>query len=97
MVACGLKPEDERHEEVAMSVEDARALLERVKSDEEFRKELDAAPTPEERSRIVKDAGFDVSDDDVKRTRTELSDEDLEKVAGGDVGYDVWIGPLGTH
>ena len=53
--------------------------------------------TPEERSRIVKDAGYDVSDDDVKRLRSEISDDDLEKVAGGDVGYDVWIGPLGTH
>ena len=80
-----------------MSVESAREMMQRVASDEDFRRKLDAAATPEERSRIVKDAGYDVSDDDVKRLRSEISDEDLEKVAGGDVGYDVWIGPLGTH
>ena len=80
-----------------MSVESAREMMQRVASDEDFRRKLDAAVTSEERSRIVKDAGYDVSDDDVKRLRSEISDDDLEKVAGGDVGYDVWIGPLGTH
>jgi hypothetical protein len=27
----------------------------------------------------------------------ELSDEELEKVAGGDTGYTVWKGPLGKN
>ena len=80
-----------------MSTESARALMERVGSDEELRKKLEGAATPEEWVGIAKDAGYDVSDDDVKRLRSEISDDDLEKVAGGDVGYDVWIGPLGTH
>jgi predicted ribosomally synthesized peptide with nif11-like leader len=71
-----------------MSAEGVTALYERVSSDEEFRAQLEAAETPDDKRRIVTDAGYDVSIDDlptVKRLAgiSELSDEDLEKVAGG--------------
>ena len=71
-----------------MSAEGVTALYERVSSDEEFRGQLEAAETPDDKRRIVTDAGYDVSIDDlptVKRLAgiSELSDEDLEKVAGG--------------
>jgi predicted ribosomally synthesized peptide with nif11-like leader len=71
-----------------MSAEGATAFYERVTSDEQFRAQLEAAGTPEEKRRIVSEAGYDVSPDDMPIVRnlagaTELSDEDLEKVAGG--------------
>ena len=71
-----------------MSAEGVTALYDRVSSDEEFRAQLEAAETPDDKRRIVTDAGYDVSVDDlptVKRLAgiSELSDEDLEKVAGG--------------
>ena len=71
-----------------MSAEGATALFERVKSDEQFRAQLEAAETPEAKRRIVTDAGYDVSSDDLSTIRniagmSDLSDEDLEKVAGG--------------
>jgi predicted ribosomally synthesized peptide with nif11-like leader len=71
-----------------MSAEAATALFERVGSDEEFRTKLEAAPTPQEKHRIVTEAGYEVTRDDVSVMRnlagvSELSDEDLEKVAGG--------------
>jgi predicted ribosomally synthesized peptide with nif11-like leader len=71
-----------------MSAEGATALYERVTSDEEFRARLEAAETSEEKRGIVAEAGYDVSRDDVSTVRnlagvSELSDEDLEKVAGG--------------
>jgi predicted ribosomally synthesized peptide with nif11-like leader len=71
-----------------MSAEGATALYERVTSDEEFRARLEAAETPEEKHEIVAEAGFDVNRDDLSTVRNlagmrELSDEDLEKVAGG--------------
>ena len=55
---------------------------------EQFRAQLEAAATPEEKRRIVTDAGYDMSRDDLSTIRNlagmnELSDEDLEKVAGG--------------
>jgi predicted ribosomally synthesized peptide with nif11-like leader len=71
-----------------MSAEGATALYERVSSDEEFRARLEAADTPDDKRRIVTEAGYDVSRDDLATVRnlagvSELSDEDLEKVAGG--------------
>ena len=71
-----------------MSAEGVTALYERVSSDEQFRSQLQAAETPDEKRRIVTDAGYDVNRDDLSTIRnlagmSELSDEDMEKVAGG--------------
>jgi predicted ribosomally synthesized peptide with nif11-like leader len=71
-----------------MSKEAATALYERVNSDEEFRTQLEAAETPEEKRRIVTEAGYELSRDDLSTVRklagvSDLSDEDLEKVSGG--------------
>jgi predicted ribosomally synthesized peptide with nif11-like leader len=73
-----------------MSAEGAQALYERVSSDESFRVQLETAETPDDKRRIVTDAGYDVSRDDLSTIKnlagaSELSDEDLEKVAGGAV------------
>ena len=71
-----------------MSAEGVTALYDRVSSDEEFRAQLEAAETPDDKRRIVTEAGYDVSRDDLSTVRnlagvSELSDEDLENVAGG--------------
>jgi predicted ribosomally synthesized peptide with nif11-like leader len=71
-----------------MSAEGATALYERVTSDDEFRARLEAAQTPDDKRRIVTEAGYDVSRDDLPTVRklagvTDLSDEDMEKVAAG--------------
>ncbi len=62
--------------------------MERVESDQGFRERLEAAPTNEAKQQIVRDAGFDVQASDLPAIRSlagiqELSDDDLEKVAGG--------------
>ena len=72
-----------------MSATDAQALVERVKEDADFRRQLEEASTPEEKQALVKDAGFDVTRDDLPTVKeafgvdSEISDEDLEKIAGG--------------
>jgi predicted ribosomally synthesized peptide with nif11-like leader len=71
-----------------MSSEGLTALYERLESDPEFRTRVEQASTPQEKRRIVTAAGYNVDQDDVSTLRslsggTELSDEDLEKVAGG--------------
>ena len=83
-----------------MSAQAVTALFERVRSDEEFRGRLEAAATPEEKHRIVSEAGYEVTREDVSVIRElagvrELSDEDLEKVAGGK-GTPTNIGPTGA-
>jgi predicted ribosomally synthesized peptide with nif11-like leader len=83
-----------------MSAEGATALYKRVTSDEAFRAQLEGAESREEKRRFVTEAGYDVSRDDLSTVRnlagvSNLSDEDLEKVAGGTAGDTTWILGIG--
>lgn len=83
-----------------MSKQGMTALYERVQSDESFRAQLQEASSPQDKHRIVSEAGFDVERADLDTLRslagmTELSDEDLERVAGGGgtlTGVDISVG-----
>jgi predicted ribosomally synthesized peptide with nif11-like leader len=70
-----------------MSEASVRALLERAQSDPGFRERLESASTREEKRQVVRDAGFDVGPDDLETLRSmagiEISDSDLERIAGG--------------
>lgn len=70
-----------------MSTQGMRALLDRAESDEAFRERVLGLSSPEEKREAIREAGFDVDDSDLATMRsmtgTELSDDDLEKVAGG--------------
>ena len=75
-----------------MTQETATAFVERISTDEAFRDRLAAAATSEERRQIAREAGYDLSSNDLPAIKEalgikELSDADLEKVAGG-VGTD---------
>ena len=71
-----------------MSEEAAHALVERVNTDEDFRNALMAADGAETRLRMAQDAGFDITADDLADMRRqagfdELSEDDLQRIAGG--------------
>ena len=71
-----------------MTGETVKAFVERLSSDEAFRDRLAAAPTPEERQEMARAAGYDLGAGDMPAIKStlgieELSDVDLEKVAGG--------------
>ncbi len=66
-----------------MSIESAKAFVEKLKIDEEWRNELDAVETNEEREAMAKAAGFDFTLDEFHKVRYELSDDELSAVAGG--------------
>ena len=66
-----------------MSIESARAFLERAKNDEEFRNKLNAAEDRDSRVAMVKAEGFDFTQEDWAAVSDELSDEDLDQAAGG--------------
>ena len=63
-----------------MSEEQLRAFLEKVKADTSLQEKLKAAADVDAALAIAKDAGFSISADVV---RTEISEEELEDVAGG--------------
>ena len=69
-----------------MSEEQLKALIEKVKSDTELRSKLEAAESADAAIAIAKAAGFAITADDIQSMQskpTELSDEELERAAGG--------------
>ncbi len=66
-----------------MSIENAKALLERVKNDAEFRSKMEAAGSKEERTRLAQAEGFYCTEDEWNKATNEMSDEELVQVSGG--------------
>ncbi len=66
-----------------MPIESAKAFVERMKTDEDFRIELSEKSSSEERKKFVKQNGFDFSKDDLQQVKSELSDDDLGAIEGG--------------
>ena len=68
----------------AMSEEQLKAFLEKVKADTSLQEKLKAAADANAVAAIAKEAGFSISADDLTtKAQSELSDEELEGVAGG--------------
>ncbi len=70
-----------------MSIESAKAFLERVKNDEDFRGEAEEQASVEERLKFAKAQGFDFTIDEMTEARKEgldeLEEEELDQVAAG--------------
>ena len=66
-----------------MSEEQLKAFLEKVKADTSLQEKLKAAADAGAVAAIAKEAGFSISADDLTKAQSELSDEELEGVAGG--------------
>ena len=63
-----------------MSLEQLKAFLEKVKGDSSLQEKLKAAKSPEDVVGIAKEHGHEFTADKI----TELSEEEIEGVAGGD-------------
>ena len=66
-----------------MSDEQLKAFLEKVKADTTLQEKLKAAADSDAVLAIAKEAGFSISADDLTKAQSELSEEELEGVAGG--------------
>ncbi|AGA70033.1 bacteriocin propeptide, TIGR03798 family [Desulfitobacterium dichloroeliminans LMG P-21439] len=66
-----------------MSIESAKAFMEKMKTDQDFAKKVMAAKDAEERRVLVKEDGFDFSPAELKDLGDEMSDSELDAVAGG--------------
>ncbi len=75
-----------------MSIESAKAFFEKMKTDEDFRKECSEQSSPEDRMKFAKENGFDFSKEDIEQVKSELSDEELEGAAGGGCGNAIECG-----
>ncbi len=66
-----------------MSIESAKAFIERLKTDETFTKKVGACTNEAERLAMAKAEGFDFTPEEVRQLRAQLPEEELEKIAGG--------------
>ena len=66
-----------------MSEEQLKAFLEKFQGDTSLQEKLKAAADANAVVEIAKEAGFSISADDLTKAQSELSDEELEGVAGG--------------
>ena len=66
-----------------MSEEQLKAFLEKVKGDSSLQEKLKAAADSDAMAAIATEAGFSISAGDLKNAQSEISEEELERVAGG--------------
>ena len=71
-----------------MSEEQLKSFLEKVKADTSLQEKLKAAADADAALAIAKEAGFAITAEDIQsmQSSTDLSDEELEGVAGGGTG-----------
>lgn len=66
-----------------MSMESAKAFIERMKTDEDFVKEVAKCKEKEERNEFVASQGFQFTDKELKTQASELTDEELNAISAG--------------
>jgi len=64
-------------------MESAKAFVERMKTNEDFRKKVTECKDNEARKAFVLKEGFDFTLEDLKACNGELSDEEAEGIVGG--------------
>ena len=70
-----------------MSEEQLKAFLEKVQGDSSLQEKLKAAADADAVAAIAKEAGFSIPANDLSKSQSaELSDKELEGVAGGLIG-----------
>ena len=66
-----------------MSEEQLKAFWEAIQADTVLQQKLQGVTDPDAIVAIAKEAGFSISADELKKTQSEISEDQLEGVAGG--------------
>ena len=70
-----------------MSIDQAKAFIEKMKLDVPFKEHVLAIENVAERFNLIKSEGFDCSEAEITEVAGELSDKDLEAATGGQMGF----------
>jgi len=65
-----------------MSVEQAKAFIEKMKTDEAFREKIMAIETPEERLKAIGAAGFECTGEEINEAGADLGQAGVSVVGG---------------
>ena len=71
-----------------MSEEQLKAFWEAIQADTVLQQKLQGVTDPDAIVAIAKEAGFSISADELKKAQSEISEDQLEGVAGGGVAGD---------
>jgi predicted ribosomally synthesized peptide with nif11-like leader len=66
-----------------MSIESAKAFVEKMKTDKEFAAKVNQLKTAEEVQGFLSQAGYNFTKEEINQLNGELQSSDLEKVSGG--------------
>lgn len=66
-----------------MSIESAKAFLNKIQEDDAFKKKISSLENKEERIDFIRKEGFDFTEEEFNQVRKELSPEALDEAAGG--------------
>ena len=66
-----------------MSITAAKAFVDKMKADQELAKKISECVNGEELIKVINDAGFDYTLDELQECTDLLADADLDKVVGG--------------
>ena len=69
-----------------MSIEQAKAFIEKMKTDEEFTKRIMAIEDSDAQFQAIAEAGFDFTKEELEQVRQEVDEADLEQISGGGEG-----------
>ena len=70
-----------------MSIESATAFIERMKTDEDFRKKVTECKDNEARNAFVLKEGYNFTKEDINALKVNLTDDDLQNISAGTTGY----------
>jgi len=70
-----------------MSLESAKAFLERMKIDQEFAQKIMVATTTDSRMTLARAEGFNCTLQEVEQATSKLTDDELDQVVGGSQPY----------
>lgn len=70
-----------------MSLEQAKLLIERMKTDEAYRAKIMAVASGAERIQLAKAEGYDCTEAEINTVLAELGDAEVDGVAGGTAGF----------
>lgn len=83
-----------------MSFKSAHAFLERFEQDRAFKEKLEMAKDKHEILKLIKEAGFSFTSEDIKEAKKELSDDELQNIKGGNLInflFNIGINPVGYN
>lgn len=70
-----------------MSMESAKAFIEKMKTDEDFRNKVNEYKDNENRKAFLMKEGFTFTEKDIKALKTELTEDELQRISAGTTGY----------